>query len=100
MLVAFPASTIVAVWLYSSVLESSPWQATIGKVVLRLYVSDREGRRVTLGRAMCRNLAKCLSNLTLGIGYVLCGFTKKKQALHDILASCLVLRRPNTESKP
>lgn len=43
---------------------------------------------------MSRNLAKYLSNLTMGIGHLMCGFTIKKQALHDLLAGCLVLRRP------
>jgi uncharacterized RDD family membrane protein YckC len=93
-LAVLPAVTIVAACLYFSILESSPWQATVGKLVLRLYVSDLEGHRITQSRAMCRNLAKCLSNLTVGTGYLMCGFTKKRQALHDILASCLVLRRP------
>jgi len=32
--------------------------------------------------------------MTAGVGYVLCGVTNKKQALHDIVANCLVLRRP------
>jgi uncharacterized RDD family membrane protein YckC len=40
-----------------------------------------------------RTLAKYLSILTVGIGFVICGFTKKKQALHDKITRCLVLRR-------
>jgi uncharacterized RDD family membrane protein YckC len=35
-----------------------------------------------------------ISSLTFLVGYLVAGFTEKKQALHDILASCLVLRRP------
>jgi uncharacterized RDD family membrane protein YckC len=81
-------------WFYFSFLESSRWQATVGKSVLRLYVADLEGHRLTRGRAMGRNLAKYLSNLTVGVGHLMCGLTKKKQALHDVLAGCLVLRRP------
>jgi uncharacterized RDD family membrane protein YckC len=95
-LAALLAITFLAPWLYFSFLESSPWQATIGKNVLRLYVTDLEGRRLTRSRAMGRNLAKCLSNLTIGIGYLMCGFTGKKQTLHDVLARCLVLRRPKS----
>lgn len=95
-LAALLAVAIVGPWFYFSILESSPWQATIGKSVMRLYVSDLEGHRLTRGRAMGRNLAKCLSNLTVGGGYLMCGYTERKQALHDILAKSLVLRRPKS----
>jgi len=95
-LVALLTLAFLVPWFYFSLLESSRWQATGGKSVLRLYVTDIEGRRLTRGRAMGRNLAKCLSNLTMGIGYLMCGFTTKKQALHDVVAGCLVLRRPKS----
>ena len=93
-IVALLTIVFLGPWFYFSLLESSSWQATVGKNVLRLYVTDIEGRRLTRGRAMGRNLAKYLSNLTLGVGYLMCGFSAKKQALHDVLARCLVLRRP------
>lgn len=95
-LVSLLALAFLVPWFYFSVLESSRWQATVGKSVLRLYVTDIEGRRLTRGRSMGRNLAKCLSNLTMGIGHLMCGFTTKKQALHDVVARCLVLRRPKS----
>ena len=82
----------VGVWLYFALMESSAWQATLGKKVLGLYVTDLEGRRLGFGRATGRYFAKAISNFTLLIGYVIAGFTKKKQALHDIIAGCLVLR--------
>jgi uncharacterized RDD family membrane protein YckC len=81
------------VWLYFALFEASVWQATPGKRILRLYVTDLSGRRLTLARAALRNIARFLSGF-LVVGYFLAGFTQKKQALHDILASCLVLRRP------
>jgi uncharacterized RDD family membrane protein YckC len=93
-LVALLTIVFLVPWFYFSFLESSRWQATVGKNVLRLYVTDIEGRRLTRGRAMSRNLAKYLSNLTMGVGHLMCGFTTNKQALHDVLARCLVLRRP------
>jgi uncharacterized RDD family membrane protein YckC len=92
-LAVLPPAIIVVTWLYFALMESSSWQATLGKKILRLYVTDIQGRRLTLSRAMGRTLAKYLSSMTAGIGYTLCGFTEKKQALHDIVASCLVLRR-------
>jgi uncharacterized RDD family membrane protein YckC len=35
-----------------------------------------------------------ISELTFMVGYILAGFTEKKQALHDMIAGCQVLRRP------
>lgn len=85
---------IVARWLYFALMESSSWQATVGKKALGLYVTDITGQRVSFGRATGRNLGKFVSDLIpLAIGYILAGFTEKKQALHDMIASCLVLRK-------
>ena len=91
-LTVLPPVTIVAAWLYFAVMESSPWQATLGKKLLGLYVTDIKGQRLSLIRATGRTFAKYLSAVTAGVGYLLCGFTEKKQALHDIVASCVVLR--------
>jgi uncharacterized RDD family membrane protein YckC len=88
------AITITATWFYYTMFEASVWQATPGKRVLRLYVADLDGKRVTFARAAARNFAKLISSLTFLVGYLVAGFTEKKQALHDILAGCLVLRRP------
>ena len=99
MLTVLPPIAIVATWLYFAVMESSPLQGTLGKMTLGLYVTDTEGKPVSLGRATGRTFAKYLSSATLGVGYLICGFTEKKQALHDIVAKCLVLRRP-TQYQP
>lgn len=91
-LTVLPPVAILATWLYFAVLESSSWQATLGKKLLGLYVTDIKGQRLSLSRATGRTFAKFLSSMSAGIGYLLCGFTEKKQALHDIVAGCLVLR--------
>jgi uncharacterized RDD family membrane protein YckC len=88
------ALVIPIVWLYYAVFEASPWQATPGKRALRLYVTDINGRPLTFARATIRHFAKIISSLTFLVGYIVAGFTEKKQALHDIIARCLVLRRP------
>lgn len=80
-------------WLYYAYLESGEKQATWGKQVLSLYVTDLQGNRITFGRASGRFFAKFVTGLTMGIGYIMAGFTERKQALHDMIASCLVLRR-------
>ena len=81
-------------WIYYASFETSSWQATPGKRVLRLYVTDLSGRPLTFRRASTRYFGRKISELTLMVGYVFAGFTEKKQALHDMIAGCLVLRRP------
>jgi len=81
-------------WLYYAYLESGEKQATWGKQALGLYVTDGAANRISFGRASGRFFAKIISALIpLWIGYIMAGFTEKKQALHDMIAGCLVLRR-------
>jgi uncharacterized RDD family membrane protein YckC len=84
---------VVLHWLYYSLLESSAWQATLGKKALGLEVTDLDGNRISFGRATGRFFAKFISWMILFIGYIMAGFTEKKQALHDILAGTLVIRK-------
>jgi uncharacterized RDD family membrane protein YckC len=85
---------IVLRWLYFAGMESSDRQATFGKAAMSLRVTDLEGRRLSFGHATGRFFAKIISGLIpLGIGYIMAGFTEKKQALHDMVAGTLVLRK-------
>jgi uncharacterized RDD family membrane protein YckC len=87
-------AVLVGGWLYFTLLEASPWQATVGKLALGIRVSDLAGGRIGWGRANARYFAKILSALILGIGYLMAAFTERKQALHDMIAATLVVRRP------
>ena len=78
-------------WLYWSLMESSSKQATLGKMALGIIVTDVEGNRTSFWRATGRYWAKIVSTLILFIGFFMAGFTEKKQALHDMIASCLVV---------
>jgi uncharacterized RDD family membrane protein YckC len=94
----FLAATVSLLWtwLYHALMESSAWQATLGKKVLGLVVTDMAGRRVSFGRATGRHFAKIITNMVPAfIGYIMAGFTERKQALHDMIAGCMVLRRNN-----
>jgi len=85
--------TTLGSWLYYAYYESSDWQGTVGKKVMSLVVTDLNGNRISFARASGRFFAKIISGLIpLGIGYILAGVTEKKQALHDMIANCLVLR--------
>jgi uncharacterized RDD family membrane protein YckC len=77
-------------WLYEALMESSTRQATLGKMIFKMKVTDLFGNRISFGRATGRYFAKWLSGLTLLIGYIMAGFTERKQALHDMLAGTLV----------
>jgi uncharacterized RDD family membrane protein YckC len=92
-LVAATVSLIVT-WLYHALMESSNWQATLGKKVLGLVVTDMAGQRASFGRSTGRHFGKLITNLIPAfLGYVMAGFTEKRQALHDMMSGCLVLRR-------
>jgi len=84
---------IVVEWLYFAGMESSALQATVGKMALGIRVTDLEGERIGFGRATCRLLAKIISALILYIGFIMAGFTARKQALHDMMCGTLVVVR-------
>jgi uncharacterized RDD family membrane protein YckC len=83
---------IFTYWIYFTVLESSKWQATVGKHVLKLKVTDINGIRISFGRANARFWSKILSFLILFIAFIMVGFTQKKEGLHDFIAGTLVLK--------
>jgi len=80
-------------WLYHTLLECSSRQATLGKMAMGIVVTDMEGRRISFGRANGRFWSKILSGLFFSIGYIMAGFTEKKQALHDLIAATYVINR-------
>ncbi|PSJ46518.1 hypothetical protein C7H85_07760 [Zobellella endophytica] len=83
---------LVLWWLYFALLQSSPWQATIGKKLLGMKVIDAQGRRLSFIRASVRYFASLLSALLLMLGFVMIAFTRKKQGLHDVIAGTQVIR--------
>jgi uncharacterized RDD family membrane protein YckC len=88
-----PAISIVASWLYEALMQSSAYQATLGKMIFGLQVTDLQGNRISFGRATGRHFAKIISGIILLIGFIMAGFTERKQALHDMIAGTLVRYR-------
>lgn len=78
--------------LYYPYMESSARQATFGKSLAGIKVTDLDGNRLSFGRALLRTIAKILSVIPFCIGFLLAAFTPRKQALHDMLAKSLVVR--------
>lgn len=80
-------------WLYYALMHSSSRQATLGKRAMGIKVTNLQGERIGFWHATGRHFATILSSLTLGIGFLMAGFTQRRQALHDIVASTLVVSR-------
>jgi uncharacterized RDD family membrane protein YckC len=85
-------SSLIWWWLYFALFESSSLRGTLGKRACGLIVTDEEGRRISFARATGRYFAKILSGIILGIGFFMAGWTRKKQALHDLICDTLVLK--------
>ncbi len=87
------AGVMIAGWLYYALMESSTNQATLGKMALGIKVTDLNGNRISFGKATGRYFGKIVSGMILYIGFIMAGFTEKKQALHDMMAGCLVVNK-------
>ncbi|MDD2716606.1 MAG: RDD family protein [Candidatus Wallbacteria bacterium] len=81
------------VWflLYYSIFESTDFRGTPGKRALGMHVLDLNGKRLTLLRALARNFCKLFSFCAILVGFIIAGITARKQALHDLIAGCLVV---------
>jgi uncharacterized RDD family membrane protein YckC len=82
---------IVIPWLYFAGFESSRSQATPGKLLMRIVVTDTSGNKPTFARVTLRHFAKFISAIPIFVGFLMIGLTKKRQGLHDKIAGCLVL---------
>jgi uncharacterized RDD family membrane protein YckC len=92
---------IVGSWLYFAKFESGASQATPGKRIMGLKVTDISGERIRFGRATGRFFGKIVTGIIpFGIGWMLAGWTGRKQALHDMMASTCVVFREVSPGKP
>jgi uncharacterized RDD family membrane protein YckC len=86
-------------WLYSSLMESSGKQGTLGKIATGLAVTDLKGERISFLRAAARYLLKTVLSLC-GAGYLAAAVTENRQALHDMIAGTVVLEKPRPRAIP
>jgi uncharacterized RDD family membrane protein YckC len=89
----FIGFTMVAAWLYFALMESSYRQATLGKMAVGIKVTNMDGGKISFLNATGRYFGKIISGMIMYVGYIMAAFTEKKQALHDMMASTLVLRK-------
>lgn len=88
---AYGIVLIVIPWLYFAGFESSRSQATPGKLLMHIVVTDMTGNKSTFARVTLRHFAKFVSALVIFIGFLMIGLTQRRQGLHDRIAGCLVL---------
>ena len=88
--IIFQIFSLIFGWLYSAFFHSSIYQATPGKLALGIVVTDLDGNRISFGRATGRYFASIISGCICYVGYMMAGWTEKKQALHDMIAGTLV----------
>ena len=79
--------------LYYALMESSKYQATVGKIVMGIKVVNKQGQGLDFSKALLRNLSKILSAFILGIGYIMIVFDDRKQGLHDKIADTFVVKQ-------
>jgi uncharacterized RDD family membrane protein YckC len=64
----------------------------LGKKIFKIRVVTVEGLPISMNKALLRAFATILSQLTLGIGYLMAGLRSDKRALHDLLVKTCVVR--------
>ncbi len=84
--------SIIIPVIYYAGMHASKWQATIGKKLLKLKVTDLYGNRISFWRALGRYLAMAFLSGIFYIGYIITAFTEKKQSLHDLIAGTVVIK--------
>ncbi|MFC0270693.1 RDD family protein [Metabacillus herbersteinensis] len=77
---------------YYAGMHSSKWQATLGKKILGIKVTDLNGNRISFWRALGRLMSMQFLSGILMIGFIITFFTEKKQSLHDLIASTIVVK--------
>jgi uncharacterized RDD family membrane protein YckC len=90
--IAFIFVLAIGAWLYSAFSESSRWHATLGKRIVGLQVLTAAGGRLSFGQATVRHFMKFLSLFTATVGFMMAGWTRRCQALHDMPSDCIVVK--------
>ena len=91
---------LVLFWLYYAWFEGSKHHATPGKMALGIKVVGADGNRISFARATGRTFAKFISHMILYFGDYMAGFTQKRQALHDMIATTYVVDKNYQPGNP
>lgn len=83
---------LILIWLYFAYMESSRYRGTIGKHLLKLKVTDEYGEQLSFKESTIRFFIKIISFVIVFVGFIMALFTKKNQALHDVIAHTIVIK--------
>ena len=81
-------------FLYNPLMESGKSQGSLGKQVFNLKVVDKEEKSLSFGYALLRMVAKLLSSVLFFAGFIMIGWSDKKEGLHDMIVGTVVIRTP------
>jgi uncharacterized RDD family membrane protein YckC len=96
--IAYILVLAIGAWLYCAFMESSWRRATLGKRLVGLQVVTAEGGQLSFAQASARHFMKFLSLFSAGFGFMMAGWTRRRQALHDMPSDCIVIRAPQRET--
>lgn len=77
-------------FLYYGILEGSSMSATFGKSICGLIVVDEQGQPLSTSQGFLRALARMVTYITFGIGFLIAVFDEERKTTHDILAKTMV----------
>lgn len=78
-------------FIYQVFLEATQ-QATYGKKMLNIKVTDMRGLKPSFTQIFFRNLSKIFSTVIFFFGYFYLFLNKKQQCIHDVMANTLVIK--------
>ncbi len=88
-------SSLIGIWIiYSIIMDCSTLQGTLGKQMMRVIVTDENGKRVTVAKSIKRNLFKIVSFTFAGLGFLFILIDKKNRSWHDNFANTLIIQKP------
>ncbi len=93
------AGPVVLGFFYYPLLHASAMQATLGKKVMGIIVTDASGKPLSLAMAVLRYFVEAASAGLCFIGHFLAFFTEKRQAVHDLVADSIVVRGENVDAR-
>ncbi len=85
---------LFVLFLYLVIMESSRYQASIGKILFQLSVHNKnDNNKISIGTVLLRNFIKTLSIFFLGIPFLPMLFQNNNKSLHDWISKTVVRKR-------
>jgi uncharacterized RDD family membrane protein YckC len=86
----FPMAAVLGI-VYFSFFHAA-WGQTVGKMMFRVRVVQKNGQAVTFPQALLRTFAYIVSAIPLFLGFIWAGFTSTKRSWHDLISGTIVVK--------